>query len=201
MNRLRLVPVLVGTVVLALGAASPTPSEGYAYSTYREMGDRLTVLVDSYPASLHDRDAYIPLAVAIGLTGSGKSVRLTPESFKLVDRNGTIYQAASYDDIARNYPKRQFDVSLLRSHPMVVGQIFATSHRVDADFYPTLQGRGIRIDRVELGPVTWFNTVLYFPRPKAGLDGVLALEVTTGGVEPPIEVRFKIPRVVGGTTS
>ncbi len=201
MNGLRLVPVLLGTVVLALGATSPTTSEGYAYSTYRETGDRLTVLVDSYPASLHDQDAFIPLLVAVGLTGSGKSVLLTPESFKLVDRNGTIYEAASYDDIARNYPKRQFDLSLLRSHPMVVGQLFATSHRVAADFYPNLAERGIRIDRVELGPFTWFNTVLYFPRPKAGLDGVLALEVTTGGVESPVEVRFKIPHVVGGTAS
>jgi len=200
MKGLRLVPVVVGAAVLALGAAGPTTSEDYAYSTYRELGDRLTVLVDSYAAALHDDDPYIPLSVAVGLSGPGKSVLVTPESFTLLDQDGRAHNPASYQEIASNYPKRQFDALLMRSYPIVVGSQFSTSLRLAADFYPTMAGRGIRIDRVELGPFTWFHTVLYFPRPQAGLEGVLTLRISGGG-EPPIDVRFRIPRVVGGRES
>jgi hypothetical protein len=196
MKGLRLVPLVVGAAVLALGAAGPTTSEDYAYSTYRELGDRLTVLVDGYPAALHDDDAYIPLSVAVGLSGPGRSVVVTPESFTLLDRDGTAHAPASYREIASNYPKRLFDAMLLRSYPIVVGNQFSTSLRLAADFYPTMVQGGVRIDRVELGPFTWFHAVLYFPRPQAGLEGVLTLRMS-GGEEPPIDVRFRIPRVVG----
>jgi hypothetical protein len=200
MKKLRLVPVVVGAAVLALGAAGPTTSEGYAYYTYREMGDRLTVLVDSYPASLHGDDAYVPLSIAVGLSGPGKSVVVTPESFTLLDQDGKAYNPASYQEIARNYPKRLFDDMFMRSHPIVVGSQFSTSMRLPADFYPTMVGRGVRMERVELGPFTWFHTVLYFPRPQAGLEGVLTLRISGGG-EPPVDIRFRIPRVLGDRES
>ncbi len=201
MRQLRLVPFVLGAAVLAVGAAGPTTSEDYAYSTYREVGDRLTVLVDSYAASLHDQDAYIPIVVAVGLSGPGKSVVVTPESFTLLDRSGKAYPAATYKEIAGKYPKRQFDASLMRSHPIVVGNQFITSYRVPADFYPTLQGRGVRMEQVELGPFTWFHTVLYFPRPATGLGGVLTLRMEGGGIDAPVDVRFKVPRVVSGPES
>ncbi len=197
MRRLRFVPAILGAAVLSRGAAEPpATSEGYAYATYRGMTDRLTLLVDSYPAAMHVRDRYIPLAVAVGLSGPGSSVLVTPESFTLLDENGKTYHAVPFAEIVQNYPKRQFDASLLRSRPMVVGNQFATSLRVQANFYPTLAGRGLRIDRIELGPFTWFHTLLYFPRPEGGLHGVLTLRIGGEGLESPVDVRFQVPRVL-----
>jgi hypothetical protein len=48
-----------------------------------------------------------------------------------------------------------------------------------------------RIARVELGPYSWFQDVVYFPRPPAGLGGVLTLAVAVEGGDP-IEVRFVV---------
>jgi hypothetical protein len=194
-------PVILGAAILALAAAGrPATSEGYAYATYREISDRLTVLVDSYPAALHADDRYVPIVVAVGLGGSGPSVTVTPESFTLLDASGKQYPAASFDEIARDYPKRRFDDELLRIRPLVVGEQFNTSIRLPADFYPTQESSKIRMDRVELGPFTWFRTLLYFPRPEAGLHGVLTLTMAAEGIEPPLEVRFEVPEVLSDRT-
>jgi hypothetical protein len=202
MRGLRFVPAILGVAALSLGAAEPpATSEGYAYATYRGMSERLTLLVDSYPAAMHARDSYIPLAVAIGLSGPGSSVRVTPESFTLLDESGRAYRAVPFEEIARNYPKRQFDASLLRSHPMVVGNQFDTSLAVRGSFYPTLVGRGLRIDQVELGPFTWFHSLLYYPLPDGGLHGVLTLRISGPGLESPVDVRFLVPRVLRERTS
>jgi len=197
MSGLRVIPVILGAAALSLGAAEPpATSEGYAYATYREVSDRLTLLVDAYPAAMHLGDPYFPVAVAVGLSGSGDNVRVTPESFTLLDEKGTAYGAVPYQELVRNYPKRQFDESLLRSHPLVVGNQFDVSLPIDAEFYPAPAGRGVRAERVELGPFTWFRTILYFPRPPGKLHGVLTLRLGAEGAEPPVSVRFRIPGVL-----
>ena len=40
-----------------------------------------------------------------------------------------------------------------------------------------------------LPPFTWFTDVLFFPRPPAGLGGVMTLSVAVGE-DAPIELRF-----------
>jgi len=90
MSKLWIVPAILGAAVLTCGAGgSPTTSDRYAYSTYRERADRITILVDSYPAALHGEDRYIPLVVAIGLNDRREPVTVTPESFTLLDSRGS----------------------------------------------------------------------------------------------------------------
>jgi hypothetical protein len=198
----RIVPVILGVAALSLGAAEPpATSKTYAYATYREVRDRLTVLVDSYPAALHVDDPYIPVAVAVGLSRPGKCIRVSPGSFTLVDEKGRRYRPVPFEEIARNYPKRQFDASLLRSHPIVVGNQFDLSVPIRAEFYPPPASPGLLINRVELDPYTWFRTALYFPRPEGAIHGVLTLELRSEGSEPPVSVRFRIPRVLDRTAS
>jgi hypothetical protein len=202
MRGLRIVPVVLGVAVLALAAAEPpATSEGYAYATYREVSDRLTLLVDSYPTAVHVDDPYVPIAVAVGLSGPGASIHVAPGSFTLLDEKGRTYGAVPYEEIAKNYPKLQFDVSLMRSHPMVVGSQFDVSLPIYAEFYPVLAGRELRAERVELGPFTWFGTMLYFPRPEGEFHGVLTLRLGAEGAEPPVSVRFRIPDVLRKATS
>jgi len=186
-------------VTLALFAAGPTLAEvpaktssKFAATTYRERVGPITVLVDGFHASLHDDDPYIPVPVAIGLESRGLTISLTPESFTLIDREGNSYPAATNSEVHRRYTKREYDATLLRVWPLVLGQQFAISREQPARFFPSPQGR-TRIPRVELGPFTWCRDVLYFPRPEAGLGGVLTLRVSGGGVPAPIDVRFQIP--------
>ncbi len=200
----RLIPLVPGAVALAVFAAlaafaadKPATSEDFAYSTYREQAGSITVLVDSYPAALHAGDRYFPLMVAVGLQSKGKSISVTPESFTLVDREGKAYPAVPFEQFAANYPKREFDATLIRKHPLVIGEQFATSLQVPGRFYPSLSSAATRIERVELAPFTWFHSLVYFPRPASGLGGVLTLRLSGGGVEPPVEVRFEVPRLSG----
>lgn len=90
-------PVMLSIGVFSLDspvAGRPGESERFSFSTYRERGSALTVLVDGHRASLRTDDPYIPLPVAIGWRGSGR-LELTPEAFLLVDGQGSADPAAS----------------------------------------------------------------------------------------------------------
>jgi hypothetical protein len=203
MRRLQWIWIVIASAVLASGSAAgpAATSERYAYSTYREVSGRVTLLADGYLAAFHGEDPYVPITVAVGLANPGRAVVVTPESFTLLDASGKEYPAASFEEIARRHPKRQFDGALLRSHPIVVGNQFSTSMMLDGNFYPAPAGERLRVDRVELGPFTWFFSLLYFPRPESGLDGVLTLRIAGGGIKAPVKVRFQVPRVLAGQAS
>jgi hypothetical protein len=149
-------------------------------------------MVDAWPASLRAESAFIPVPVAIGLRSSGKPVRFQEESFLLVDSAGREYPMASYGQIQRDYPLRSFDASLFAQRPMIIGAQFAGMRRTSSRFFPA-PGRGTRTESVELSPFTWFQDVLYFPRP-AVLSGTLTLRIQSKGLPQPVEVRFQLPR-------
>jgi hypothetical protein len=172
-------------------ASDESTSEKYALTTYRERVSNVTVLVDSFPASMHDGGAFVPVTVAVGLVAGG-NVTVTPESFQLFDRSGNVYPAVSYGEILESYDRLAFDATLARRRPIVVGQQFVLSDKLQASFYPNIAS-GVRVDNIHLAPYTWFETVVYFPRPIAGLGGVMALEVAGGGIESPIYVKFRVP--------
>jgi hypothetical protein len=201
-RRFALVSFLVGAAVLAAAiAGEPATSERYAYSTYREISGRITLLVDGYLAAFHDGGRYVSVEVVVGLSGPGRSVSVMPESFTLLDPSGRTYSPVPFGEILRGHSKQQFDAAVQRSHPIVVGDQFAMSLLLDGNFYPAPSAKELRVDRVELAPYTWFRTLLYFPRPESGLDGVLTLRMGGGGIEPPMEVRFVAPRVLPGPAS
>lgn len=189
----------IGTlgIVLALTAAAPAlaergVSERYAFETYRERVGPVTVLVDSYPASLRTESDYIPLHVAVGLKSGAPDVTITRETFTLIDAQGNRVPAAGPLEIRENYGMVTFDASLMRIRPLVVGQQFTGSLPLRSNFYPDAKGIGVVQDTVYLGPYTWFHDVFYFPRPAAGFDGVLRLRLEGGGLEEPIEVKFRV---------
>ena len=169
-------------------AIPPKTSERYAYSTFREQGARVNVFVDGYPASQRTADAFVPIPVAIAVMKYGEAIRFVPESFTLVDAGGNEVPAAGYQELTRGYDKIGFDRSLVRMRPIVVGSYVAGLLPIGASFYPPPES-GARTQRVELASFTWFNDTLYFPRPPAGLSGVLTLKVAIPGADP-IEVRF-----------
>ncbi len=75
---------------------------------------------------------------------------------------------------------------------MAIGKGFAGDIDVESRLYGDRNGVGLVQDRVNPSPSTWFRNVVYFPRPPAGLEGVLALRLEGGGLEAPIEVRCRV---------
>ena len=173
-------------------AASPPTSESYAFSTYRERSGPVSLLVDTRGASLHDSDRFIPLRVAVGLVGKAEPVRVTPESFTLIDPSGSAASPVSYQELSQTYTRRSFDESLFHDWPMTVDSLFSRDRRLPSHFFPA-PGRATRTSAVEVAPFTWFEDVIYFPRPSAGLVGVMTLRLSGGGLVRPVEVRFRIP--------
>ena len=86
--------------VIPLGLAAPAKtSHSLAFATYKERVGRITLLVGSFPAALFDGEPYIPLQIAVGLRGKGKTVVVTAESFHLIDQDGNVYPMPSWEEI------------------------------------------------------------------------------------------------------
>jgi hypothetical protein len=188
--RVALALVTMALLAAPLSGGSPKPSETFAYATYWEKRNDISVLVDTLTPSFRDDQPFIPIPVAIGFQAYGEELTITRESFFLIDKSGTLYGAASYEEVVGGYPALLFDRFFARGP--VVAQEFNLSRRIPSDFYPP-KGDGKRIDRIHLSAYSWFADVIYFPRPEAGLEGVLTLRVSGGGIDPPIDVRFKVP--------
>jgi len=169
--------------VLAAVLTVPSTSYRTGASTFREEDRGLTVFADGYPASMGGKDAYVPVPVAIALMRTGASVAFTLESFTLADAQGNRVPAAGFAEVKSGYPKLDFDRSLIRTRPIAVGMTIEDRPRIASNFYPPT-GAGMRILRVELAPFSWFTDVVYFPRPRAGLGGVMTLSVAVAGSEP-----------------
>lgn len=192
MKRSRLVVALLFGLVLSFPLAnqdSPETSKTFAYATYKEMRGPVTILVDTLPASFRDDQPYVPFPVAIGVQGYGKQYTISPEIFTLIDQTGVTYAAASHLEVREAYPKLLFDRGLTVGRP-VTAQQFELSRQLPSSFYPVT---GPRIDRVHLDGYTWFRDVIYFPRPRAGLGGVMTFRMYGGGFDSPLDVRVRVP--------
>jgi hypothetical protein len=179
---------LLSVPVLAALLAAPSTSFRTGASTFREETKGLSVFADGYPASLGSHESYVPVPVAIALMRNGPSIEFTPESFTLTDAEGNRVPAAGFAEVKDGYPKLAFDRSLMRTRPIEIGMTITDRPRIASNFYPPTGAR-TRIPRVELAPFSWFTDVIYFPRPRAGLGGVMTLSVAVTGGEP-IELKF-----------
>jgi hypothetical protein len=180
---MRYVLPFLSMTILTVVLAAPATSHRSDNSTFREEANGLSVFAGSYPASNGANDAYVPVPVAIALMRNGTSVAFTSESFTLTDAAGNSVPAAGFVELKNGYPKLEFDRSLMRTWPINVGMTIANRPRIPSNFYPPT-GAGTRIPRVELAPFSWFSDVVYFPRPPAGLGGVMTLTVAVGGGDP-----------------
>ena len=186
------VALLLPAAGTALAAEPPATSSSYAFATYSAWGDDVKLLVSTQLASLRRGDAFIPVPVAVGLFGTGKSITITAESFVLVDSAGHRYVPPAYTDLVQRYDKLRFDQEVLRARPLSVGLEFESLHRMRSNFFPA--PGTLRYDRVSLAPFGWFSDVIYFPRP-ATLEGVLTLELHAEGLATPVTARVVVPGV------
>lgn len=170
----------------------PETSKSFSFATYKERDDRTIVLVSTLTAAIFEREAFVPLQIAVGVRGRGPKLVVRAESFELVDRDGNRYPMPSYEELlaAGNLLER---VEIARAqNPIVIGQQFANSLPIEASFFPA-PGTNIVLPRVELPRETYFQTLIYFPQPAGGLEGVLTLRFQAEGLPEPIDVRVMVP--------
>jgi hypothetical protein len=183
---------LLSIPVVAALLADPSTSHRTGASTFREDDRGLSVWADGYPASWNPDSNYVPVPVAVALMRNGASITFTLESFTLVDAEGNRVPAAGYAELHDSYPRLWFDLSVARLYPIALGQNVPDRPQLSANFYDA-RGAGTKIGRVELAAFSWFTDMIYFPRPPAGLGGVMTLSVEIPGGDP-INVRFLMRR-------
>ena len=171
---------LLSIPVLAALLAAPSTSQRTGPSTFYEEDRGLRVFVDGHTASLAAKDAFVPVPVAVALLRNGPSVAFTLESFTLVDAAGNRVPAAGFAEVKNGYPKLDFDRALTRAWGIMPGGKIGNRPYIASNFYAATDA-GARTVRVELAPLSYFSDVVYFPRPPAGLGGVMTLSVAVAG--------------------
>jgi len=189
-----LVLACVVTMPFLLGADAdeaevPATSKEVAYHTYVETAGRVTVIVDSYPARLFQKEKYIPLQIAVGVTGKGPELTVSIDNFTLVDGED-VYAAAppSYLGKQPQIIRQMHDYASYS--PMQVGKNFRISKRTPSRLYTP---EGVGDAQVHIDRENYLIDSIYFLNPQEGLQGVLTLTFETDGMENPVEVRFKVP--------
>ena len=167
-------------------------SKSFSFATYKAWDDRTIVLVGTLQAAVYEKEAFVPIQIAVGVRRPGPTLKVSAESFELIDRDGNRYPMPSYEEVltAGNLLER---VELARNqNPLVIGQQFANSLPMAASFFPA-PGTNIVLPFVELPRETYFQALIYFPQPAGGLEDVLTLRFQAEGLPEPIDVRVKVP--------
>jgi hypothetical protein len=189
----RLVPIVLAlSLPFSVSGEEPETSKSFAFATYKERVGPMTLLVGSFPAALASEERFIPLQVAVGIRGKDPHLTVSPESFTLIDQDGAAYPLASYREVTANQWLTDYVRQIDAAYPLVTGEQFANSERLQSRFFPPLGSRP-RIERVHLVRSSYFEDLIYFPRPDLGLRGVLTLRFQADGMAEPIDVRFEIP--------
>lgn len=195
MKRLLIAVAVIGLVVSPAPAKTKNDeglSKDFSIGEYKESGDHVDVLVNTVVTSTHDGDAYIPLHIGVGVRQHPSPLVITRETFVLSDDTGKSYPMASKDEIMNDYGKITQDVALIKRMPLVIANLYTGETPRVLNFYPYI-GPGPGTDGGELPPFSWFQTLIYFPMPEAGLDGILKLTMKCEGLDEPIVVTFKVP--------
>ncbi len=183
-------------VACALGAglvmaAETQTSFELSYATYRQKVDRVEVVVGSQIAAIAAHEKYIPLQIAVGVSGRGPELQIAAERFVLIDSQGNILNAVPEADIAKDPAILNYAKEFTEQNPLQTGDDFSMSNRVASNFYPLEGGDFYTI--TNLDRETYLEDLVFFPRPEAGLEGVLTLQLLVPGMDKPVELRFEVP--------
>jgi hypothetical protein len=168
-------------------------SKSLSYATYKEVVDRVEVVVGSELAGVADHRKYLPLQIAIGVFGDGPELEITPGRFLLIDAERNILNSVPAIEIAREADLLMLAKQYNETNRLATGQNFALNQRIGSNFYPSVGGAFYVVTYLNRG--TYLEDLLFFPRPEAGLEGVLTLRLLTPGMESSVDVRFEVPQV------
>ena len=197
---------LVVFLLLAVAAMSPTiakkeeksdTSHEIAHYNFMEKSGDLTLMVYSFPAHWRGKEKAIPLWITVGM-GSRKGGKdplvFGLANFVLVDSDGNSYPTVESSKLWDIYKEQMSDQNIMRERPVSYGNYFDTYTHLEGALYPAARNMRLSGNAIELDAFTVYGGMFYFPQPKAGLDGVMAVRMEGGEVETPVEVKFKVPK-------
>jgi len=170
----------------------PPLSKELAYGTYVEKVGRVEIVVGGYLAALDEARDYIPFQYAIGVWGKGPELTVTLQNFQFHDSDGNVYEAATPEQVSKDGINQMIQ-AWTKQQPLNTGNHFDNSAVVMSNFYPTVSSA---FTDVHLDRETYMRDVIYFPRPKAGLDGEVIFSFFTEGMEEgAVNVCFTLPEM------
>ena len=187
--------LLLASMVLAADQETqPTPetSKSLAFATYEETNGRVVIIVGSMIAGLAATEKYMPLQIAVGTSGKGPQLEVTPDRFQLIDSKGNIYNTVSVHDVSNEPGVQQYAKSYSEQNPLQTTLEFSMKiERVASNFYP--QDGGEFYVASYLGRDSYLEDLLFFPNLGDAMEGVLTLQFLTPGMDQAVELRFEIP--------
>ena len=204
-KRLRAVAALsIGVAALACSGKTPVSGQPttavdrkLGYFTYMEEGDLVSLIVNTRATQYRDKEAYIPLEVAIANRGL-KELELTRESFTLVDAEGNRYPCAAPGELLSGYDPLDLDRRLQELSEIVFNR-FATFTFYPSKFSPTravfarTAGDAVVHDNVSLPKFGYTIDMIYFPQPKTGIHKKrFELHMNSKTLPEPVFVKFMV---------
>jgi len=167
-------------------------SKSVSFATYKETTGRVELVVGSLIAGVAEHEKYMPLQIAVGASGKGPELEVTPARFQLIDSKGNIYNTISEHDVAKEPKVHEYARQYDKQNPVQTGFDFSTSiQRVLTDFYP-LEGGAFYVES-HLGRDSYLTALLFFPNPGDMMGEVLTLQFLTPGMDEAVELRFAVP--------
>jgi hypothetical protein len=156
-----------------------------------EQGDLVTLVVDTQAARDRDGARYLPLEVAIANHGM-RQLRLTRESFTLLDEQGNRYPMAGPRELIEGYEQLDFDRNLAELEGIVFNK-FGALARYDSSFAPTREEARIVRDLVSIPKHGFIIDWIHFPEPRTGIRGHrFELFVDSPDLPDPVFVKFEV---------
>jgi hypothetical protein len=165
------------------------PDPKLTLTAYKAEGKLVALVAGTRVAQVRGNSDYIPLEVAIVNKGL-KGLALTPESFELIDENGTRYPVVAHAELARNYGDIDTDRRLAEL-PGVIAGLYGSYTRVDSVLTTSFDkplAQDLFIPRF-----SYAVDFLYFAAPAAGVRGHrFELFMTSPDLEDPVFVKFAV---------
>jgi hypothetical protein len=161
-------------------------------TTYVNRKTPLILVVSTFlMQNLEKSQAYIPVEVGIGNSGSAKAT-LTRKGIKLIDETGQSYDLVSAQEITKNYGRLNYDHEKA-SVPHLMGPIFFGYRAVSSRFTPEAKPNSLVYDSIDLAGNDVLIDILYFKVPAASVKGKsFELQVSAPNLAGPATITFKV---------
>lgn len=173
--------------VIKPGVLSPTLGP----MVYKEEGELILMTAGVNATRFHADDPFIPIEVWLANKGVDPAIRVSRESFYLVDTFGKRYGMAGVEEVLRLQKGMSLDRQL--NSASFNGAKFDGYRLVQTAFFP-IPGSTIVNDRAELARFSFMADMLYFPRPDGELGGgIFELHLQAKELPQDIFVVFEVP--------
>ncbi len=174
--------------VVRPGKLSPT----LAPMVFKEEGDLILMTVGVGATRFHGSDPFIPLEVWLANKGITPYIRITRESFYVMDTFGRRYGMAGVEEVRRLQPGVTLDRRMTGAEFNAFK--FDAYRFVDSVFFPVV-GASILNDQAEIHRYGYMRDMLYFPRPEGDLNGgIFELHLMAKELPEDIFVVFEVPQ-------